>query len=231
MSITRVTLCGVLLSVALLDAQAPDGGLPRRSWLGVALAPHESGAVITAVVDGSSAALEGLRAGDVIKAVDGSAVRTPQDVVRRPAVMLIGGGGCGSIDLPMAPDVAASGLLRTIARQGYVTMRVEKSGLGDSRGPACDAIGYIQELDGYRAALVALKRHPSVNIAEVFLLGISLGGVFAPILANESPVRGIVAYGTLGSAPSPYPGRSERFFREFAAADVKGAWSDVRPGC
>jgi dienelactone hydrolase len=162
---------------------------------------------------------------------DGSRLRTiltvPDGTVRHPAVMLIGGGGCGSIDLPLAPDVAATGLLRTIAKQGYVTMRVEKSGLGDSQGPACDVIGYTQELDGYRAALAALKRHPSVNTGDVFLLGISLGGVFAPMLANESPVRGIVAYGTPGSAPSPYPGRSERFFREFAAADLKAAWSGV----
>jgi predicted permease len=293
-SIARLTLGGVLLSVGLPAAQSPDGGLPRRAWLGVALAPHERGAAITAVVDGSSAALEGLRAGDVISAVDRAAVRTPQDVIasmakhasgdavsieivrgnqpearsitlrpqpretlpgvtfeygsvtvadgsrlrtivsvptgrdaRGPAVMLLQGGGCGSVDLPMMPDVGQTGLLRRIATQGYVTMRVEKSGLGDSRGPACDSIGYTQELDGYRVALAALKRHPSVNVDDIVLLGISLGGVFAPILANESPVRGIVAYGTLGSAPSPYPGRSERFFREFASADVKGAWSAV----
>jgi dienelactone hydrolase len=294
MSIARLTLGGVLLSVALLNGQEPDGGLPRRVWLGVALAPHARGAAITAVVDGSSAALEGLRAGDVIGAVDRHAVRTPQDVIasvarhgagdavsidiirgderetrsltlrpqpretlpgvrfeygavtvpdgsrlrtivsvpegragRGPAVLLIQGGGCGSVDVPMAPDAGQTGLLRTIAAQGFVTMRVEKSGLGDSQGPACDAIGYTQELDGYRAALAALKRHPAVHADEVVLLGISLGGAFAPILANESPVRGIVAYGTLGSAPSPYPGRSERFFREFASADVHGAWSTV----
>jgi len=146
---------------------------------------------------------------------------------RRPAVLLLPGGGCGSVDTPMAPDVAQPGLMRTLAARGYVTMRVEKSGVGDSTGPACDTIGYFQELDGYRAALAALKRHPAVDADRVSLLGISLGGVFAPVLANESSVRGIVVYGTLGSAPSPYPGRSERFFREFATADIKGAWSAV----
>jgi len=163
---------------------------------------------------------------------DGSRLRTIVTVPegersRRPAVLLLPGGGCGSVDNPMAPDVAQSGLMRTLAARGYVTMRVEKSGVGDSTGPACDTIGYFQELDGYRAALAALKRHPAVDADRVSLLGISLGGVFAPVLANESSVRGIVVYGTLGSAPSPYPGRSERFFREFATADIKGAWSAV----
>jgi dienelactone hydrolase len=163
---------------------------------------------------------------------DGSRLRTIVSVPsgnlsRRPAVMLVPGGGCGSIDTPLSPDVAQPGLMRVLAARGYVTLRVEKSGVGDSRGPACDAIGYIQELDGYRAALSALKQHPSVDLDRVFLLGISLGGVFAPILANESPVRGIIVYGTLAAPPSPYPGRSDRFFRELAPVDVAGAWSSV----
>jgi hypothetical protein len=162
---------------------------------------------------------------------DGSRLRTILSVPTRsgkhPAVMLLQGGGCGSVDVPMAADTGTTGLLRGIASQGYATMRVEKSGIGDSRGPACETIGYTQELDGYRAALAALKQSPAVDGDRIFLLGISLGGVFAPVVANENRVRGIVVYGTLGSAPSPYPGRSDRFFREFAAADIKGAWSNV----
>jgi dienelactone hydrolase len=286
-------LCVALLSTALTAGQPPDGGLPRRSWLGVALAAHDQGVRVTSVVDGSSAAAAGILAGDVIRSVDGTAVSEPPAVIaavarhtsgdttkieivrggavltrtialrafpretlpdttfeysavtlrdgsrlrtilsvptragRHPAVMLLQGGGCGSVDVPMAPDTGQTGLLRTIASAGYVTMRVDKSGLGDSRGPACESIGYAQELDGYRAALTALKQHPAADAAQISLLGISLGGVFAPVVANESPVRRIVVYGTLGSAPSPYPGRSERFFREFASADIKGAWSNV----
>ena len=45
------------------------------------LGPHESGALVTSVVEGSSAAAEGIRAGDVIRAVDGVAMRTPNDVI------------------------------------------------------------------------------------------------------------------------------------------------------
>jgi dienelactone hydrolase len=99
--------------------------------------------------------------------------------------------------------------------------------MGDSEGPPCDSIGYEEELAGYRAALQALKAHRSVDPARVFLLGVSLGGVFAPVLANESAVAGIVAYGTLATAPSPYPGRSARFFREFASVDIPAAWAKI----
>jgi dienelactone hydrolase len=146
---------------------------------------------------------------------------------RAPAVMLIPGGGCGSIDTPLFPDIAQPGLMRVIGMNGFVTMRVEKSGVGDSEGPPCDSIGYEQELSGYRAALRALTSHRAVDSKRVFLLGISLGGVFAPVLANETAVAGIVAYGTLASAPSPYPGRHERFFREFASVDIPAAWAKV----
>jgi dienelactone hydrolase len=290
---------GLTASLCLVSvigfAQAPDrGDLPRRAWFGVALAPHESGAVVTAVVDGSSAAADGIRVGDVIRAVDGVAPRSPDDVVaavvrhaagetavidmvregvaqkrsvvlrsfpretmvgvtfeygavglpdgsrlrtilsvperresRLPAVLLLQGGGCGSVDTPMAADVGQSGLVRTIAARGFVTMRVDKSGLGDSQGPPCTEIGYAQERDGYRAALAALKRHPSVDPDRVYLLGISLGGVFAPLVASESRVRGVVVYGTLVTPPAGYPGRSNRFFREFASVDVAAAWSAV----
>lgn len=285
---------GMWLATAIALAQAPDGGLPRRPALGIALGPADGGAVVTAVLPGSAAETGGLKPGDVIRTIDGSPVLAPADLIaavarhragetvqleiaragtpapqavrlgslqretmpgvtfeydavaladgtrlrtivtvpegersRVPAVLLVPGGGCGSVDVPAAPDVAQPGLMRTLAARGYVTMRVEKSGVGDSTGPACDTIGYFQELDGYRAALAALKQHPAVDAERVILLGISLGGVFAPVLANESSVRGIVVYGTLGSAPSPYPGRSERFFREFATADIKGAWTAV----
>ena len=146
---------------------------------------------------------------------------------RAPAVLLVPGGGCGSIDTPLSPDVAQPGLIRAIGARGFVTMRVDKSGMGDSEGPPCDSIGYEEELAGYRAALQALTAHRAVDPARVFLLGISLGGVFAPILANESAVAGIVAYGTIAFAPSAYPGRSERFFREFASVDVPAAWAKV----
>jgi dienelactone hydrolase len=289
-----LAMWAVVLTTALASGQSPDGGLPRRPWLGVALAPHEQGALVTAVVDGSSAFIDGIRSGDIITTVDGTVMRAPADVIaavgrhreaaplsfeivragqvqkravilrpmpqetlpgaafeygavtmadgsrlrtivsvpnrrdaRSPAVMLIQGGGCGSIDVPMAPDVGTTGLLRTIAAKGYVTMRVEKSGVGDSQGPECEAIGYTQELEGYRAALTALKRHPSVNADQVFLLGISLGGVFAPTLARGSAIRGIVVFGTLSVPPSPYPGRSAQFFREIASLDVSAAWSTV----
>jgi dienelactone hydrolase len=115
--------------------------------------------------------------------------------------------------------------MHAIGSQGFVTMRVEKSGVGDSEGPPCASIGYVEELSGYRAALTALRAHPSVDPQRVYLVGISLGGVFAPILGAETKVAGISVYGTLAVPPPPYPGRSGRFFEEFAAVSLPEAWA------
>jgi dienelactone hydrolase len=210
-----------------------------------AIAHHAAGS--TAVVDLSRAGVQVRRLVNIkalpvetlpqvtfeygfVRLSDGTRLRTIVSTPNRPgarfpAVMFLQGGGCGSIDNPMAPDVGPNELIHRIAAEGYVTMRVEESGLGDSEGPPCDAIGYWQELEGYRAAMAALRNHSQVDANRVFLLGISLGGVFAPTLAAQMPVRGIVVYGTLATAPSPYPGRSARFFAEFADVDVAAAWS------
>src|SRR5690348_1901950 len=75
------TLVGVLCGAIPALGQAPDGGLPRRPALGVALAVHEHGVLVTGVTPGSAAAADGIRAGDVIAAIDGSAVRAPAEVI------------------------------------------------------------------------------------------------------------------------------------------------------
>jgi dienelactone hydrolase len=146
---------------------------------------------------------------------------------RFPAVLLIQGGGCGSIDTPFSIDIGQPALMHAIGTKGFVTMRVEKSGVGDSEGQPCPSIGYNEELAGYRAALSSLRTHPSVDPQQIYLLGVSLGGVFAPILAAETKVAGISVYGTGAAPPPTYEGRSDRFFREFASIDVLGAWAKV----
>jgi len=162
---------------------------------------------------------------------DGLRLRTilslPEDGAEVPAVMVLQGGSCGSVDIPWSTGVGIPGLVHAIASAGFATMRVDKPGTGDSEGPPCATIGYLEEVEGYRAAMEALLAQPRVDSSRVFLVGISLGGVFAPILADEYDVAGISVYGTPSGPPNPYPGRSDRFFEEFARVDVHSAWSRV----
>jgi len=145
-----------------------------------------------------------------------------------PAVLFLQGGGCSSIDVPgLSASTNPYALIAAIASRGFVTMRVDKPGAGDSEGPPCAETGFREELAGYQSALRALLADPAVDKNRVFLIGLSLGGFFAPLLAREVPVTGISAYGTIAFTPTAYPGRSERFFREIAVVDILAAWAAV----
>jgi len=113
-----------------------------------------------------------------------------------PAVLMIQGLNCMSIEALSSKDNFLWQVPDRIARAGFVVFRVEKSGMGDSTGSPCQMINFEEELDGYREALRAVKAYPFVDSENVFLFGHSMGGVFAPLLAKESPVRGISVYGT-----------------------------------
>src|SRR5690349_2161324 len=103
----------VLVSTATVLAQQKVDPLPRRGWFGVALAPHSQGAAVTGVVPGSPAAMAGMTAGDVIRAVDGNAVTRPADVVA--AMTRHASGTTASIDLLRAgTDVHRDVILRAL---------------------------------------------------------------------------------------------------------------------
>ncbi len=130
--------------------------------------------------------------------------RAPAAKGRYPALLILQGLGMATLDNPRPGDPvdrpSGMGVYRTIAAgladAGTVVLRVDKAGCGDSEGDA-PALDFPGELDGYRAALKALKARPDVDPDRVFLFGHSMGGVFAPILAGEVPVRGVAAYGTV----------------------------------
>lgn len=123
---------------------------------------------------------------------------------RRPALLVIQGLGLATLDNPR-PDEPVDqptgmNVYRTIAAHfadaGYVAMRVDKAGCGDSQGDA-PSLDFEGELDGYRQALKTLRARPDVDPDRILIFGHSMGGVFGPVLAREIPVRGVAVYGTL----------------------------------
>ena len=115
-----------------------------------------------------------------------------------PAVLLIGGIGCYSIDVGNRPQDAYMRLTHDLARAGFVTMRIEKSGVGDSQGPPCSRVNFDSEMRGYAAALRALQKNPQVNPARVYLLGHSIGTIVAPRLASDNRVAGVIVVEAVG---------------------------------
>lgn len=129
--------------------------------------------------------------------------KTKQPDGKQPALLIIQGLGAATLDNPKPGEPVdqptGMAVYRTLAdalaRDGYVVMRVDKGGCGDSEGDPTQ-LDFVTELAGYRNALQALKARPDVNGENVFLFGHSMGGVFGPLLAAETPVKGLAAYGT-----------------------------------
>jgi alpha-beta hydrolase superfamily lysophospholipase len=135
--------------------------------------------------------------------VDGSLRRTLLSVPngvrgRRPAVMLVGGIGCFSVDVAASADDGYRRAMNDITKAGFVTLRLEKSGVGDSQGPPCHDVDFATEYHSYEVALEALKRDPHVDPAHVYLLGHSIGSVIVPRLALTHSVAGVIASEAVG---------------------------------
>jgi pimeloyl-ACP methyl ester carboxylesterase len=119
----------------------------------------------------------------------------------RPAILFITGIGCGSQDNLPAGNTLAQ-LLYGLTRKGFVTMRVEKSGVGDSEGPPCMSpqADLQAEVRGYVAGLKALKGYDFVDGGNVFLFGLSIGGVVSPLVAKEVPVKALIVAETVSKS-------------------------------
>jgi pimeloyl-ACP methyl ester carboxylesterase len=115
---------------------------------------------------------------------------------RHPALLFVQGVTLSSIDQPLTDANAYSRIVAAFANNGFVTLRVEKPGVGDSEGGPATTVDFEQELDGYRQALKALRARPEVDPSRIFIFGHSMGGLWAPLLASEVPVRGIAVAGT-----------------------------------
>jgi uncharacterized protein len=136
--------------------------------------------------------------------VDGSRRRVivthPKMSGRFPAVLLIGGLGCYSLDGEIAKPTGYGPILAALAKNNFATMRVEKTGEGDSEGPACTDANATADLEamGYIAGLQALKGYAFVDPSRVLIFAHSLGPLLGSMVVTREPVRGFVAAETIG---------------------------------
>lgn len=133
--------------------------------------------------------------------VEGSRRRTivtrPKSAGRFPAVLIMGGLGCYSLDGPLNPY---ANVIAALAKNNFVTMRVEESGQGDSEGPACTDVKATAELQAqsYIAGLKALKNSDYVDSAKIFVFAHSLGPLVGSLVIPRESVRGFIAAETIG---------------------------------
>jgi pimeloyl-ACP methyl ester carboxylesterase len=114
-----------------------------------------------------------------------------------PSILFVQGFDCGTIEWGLPGLNPARELVYGLTRAGFVVMRSEKSGVGDSTGTPCRDVDFRSEVSLFTSALKKLKSYEFVDTENVFIFGHSAGGWVAPLVAAEEPVKGIVAYGTV----------------------------------
>ena len=127
-------------------------------------------------------------------------ITRPQPPGRYPAVLLIGGLGCYSLDGTLNERRGYGPILSALVTAGFVTMRVEKAGEGDSEGPACTDLAATAELEasGYAAALDALRSYEFVDAKKIFVFAHSLGPLLASLALPGKNVHGVIVAETIG---------------------------------
>jgi len=127
-------------------------------------------------------------------------VTKPQEAKGKlPVIFVAGWLSCDSVEAPEATTDATGKVFRELARlPGYCTVRIDKPGVGDSEGD-CAKTDFQTELAGYRAAFRSLEGHDFIDPGQIYILGISNGGGFAPLVpeteAEQARVRGYAVIG------------------------------------
>ena len=113
-----------------------------------------------------------------------------------PALLLIPGYTCASID-HLRETHPYRRLIDAYVDAGYVTLRIEKSGLGDSwNTPECASTDLHDEIESFEQGLKMLKSLPYVDPFRIIIYGHSMGGVVAPAISARHDVAGVIVYGT-----------------------------------
>jgi pimeloyl-ACP methyl ester carboxylesterase len=129
-----------------------------------------------------------------------SIVTKPRDAKGKlPVIFVAGWLSCDSVEAPADTKDATGLVFRGLAQlPKFVLFRIDKQGVGDSDG-VCAETDFESELAGYRAAFRALDTYDFIDPARVYMLGISNGGGFAPLVAEsdaeQAQVRGYISVG------------------------------------
>ena len=128
-------------------------------------------------------------------------ITKPKTAGRHPAILLIAGLGCYSLD-HLKPDDPYASLLYGLTRRGYVTMRVEKNGEGRSQGPPCDSPQSDLKLAVRRslAGLHLLAVSDFVDQHSIFVFAHSIGPLEGVLVAQQFPLRGFIAAESIGKS-------------------------------
>jgi photosystem II stability/assembly factor-like uncharacterized protein/pimeloyl-ACP methyl ester carboxylesterase len=127
-------------------------------------------------------------------------INKPFQKNKMPAMLFIPGYTCSSID-QLAANHPYKRIIDAYVDAGFVTLRIEKSGLGDSKNtPPCESCDLLDEVLNFETGLKKLKSLPYVDTNRIILVGHSMGGIIAPAISARNNVAGVAVYGTIAKS-------------------------------
>jgi pimeloyl-ACP methyl ester carboxylesterase len=115
---------------------------------------------------------------------------------RLPVAVFIPWLSCDAVENPRNMKDGWSFMLRVAMRDaGVQLVRIEKPGVGDSEGPSCGDTDLEDDMAAFRAGIRAALDDPGADPSRFYLIGGSVGGALAPVLAREFHPRAIAVSG------------------------------------
>jgi hypothetical protein len=115
---------------------------------------------------------------------------------RLAALVFIPWLSCDPVEVPGSTDDGYIRFVRDLSiASGTIVARVEKPGVAGSDRPDCSRSTLDDDLDAFRAGIASMRSRPDVDTTRIVLVGGSIGGALATVLAVERPrqVAGVVS--------------------------------------
>jgi hypothetical protein len=122
--------------------------------------------------------------------------RTLESAAGLPAVYYVQGIPCAPIDTFANTGMFRNQLFIQLLEAGFVVGFADKPGIGDSEGSACIEGGFDREVEAFRLAARALAGHAGVDSGRLYGVGVSMGGIQVPMVAQTVDMDAIVTWGT-----------------------------------
>jgi pimeloyl-ACP methyl ester carboxylesterase len=84
-----------------------------------------------------------------------------------------------------------------IDQSGFATVPMDKPGVGESEGN-CAKPDFQSDMTSWQAAFDSMPKYDFLDLDRVFVVGLSNGGGFSPLVARDHPVRGYISTGSWG---------------------------------
>lgn len=123
-------------------------------------------------------------------------IRRPKNKINAPAVLLVPGYNCGSVENYMSGIY--KNLINEWIKNGYVVVTIEKSGMGDSYNCSpCSQVDLATDIQTFDAGYRYMEALPYVDKKNLFIWGHSMGGLIGPELARNHNPKGVIAFATV----------------------------------